>query len=183
MDDDRLANLVAVTALGLTDRVAGALAAVSGLDAVAATALVTLLDFSPAGSVQRMALALGLSHSGAVRLVDRLEGSALVRRRAGSDHRSIEISLTRKGRSLALRLRESRAAETDQALAGLSERQRRDLVRACELVIGNLTRDRLAQRAAGSAPTGGALCRLCDFTACGRPDGRCPTARETGFRP
>lgn len=182
MDDGRLANLAAVAALGLTDRVSEAITAESGLDPMSATALLTLLDFTPAGSVHRLAQGLGLSHSGAVRLVDRLVDAELVGRGPGPDQRSVTITLTKNGKSLARRLRRTREREVDGALLGLSDRQRRELTKAYELVIANLTRDRLAQRSAGRSPAGGGLCRMCDFTACGRPDGQCPTARETGYQ-
>jgi hypothetical protein len=43
-------------------------------------------------------------------------------------------------------------------------------------LITTITRQRLEQRASGVAPAGGALCRMCDFAACGRPDGACPAA-------
>jgi hypothetical protein len=62
------------------------------------------------------------------------------------------------------------------ALAGLTGAQRGQLTAACEVIIANLTDQRLARRATGAPPAGGALCRMCDFTACGRPEGRCPAA-------
>lgn len=183
MEPDRLENLLAVLAVGLTDAITGAVASESGLDPMAGTALLALLDFSPAGSIHRLAVGLGLTHSGAVRLVDRLSAAGLVRRRAGSDQRTIAIGLTAQGKSVAMRLRMARAARAEAALAGLSVRRRQELAKACELIVANLTRDRLDERAAGGRPTGGALCRMCDFAACGRPDGRCPTATVTGFSP
>src|SRR5215831_11781428 len=51
--DDRLANLLGAVATGIDDAVIGALTS-DGLDATTATALVALLDFSPAGSVERL---------------------------------------------------------------------------------------------------------------------------------
>jgi hypothetical protein len=43
-------------------------------------------------------------------------------------------------------------------------------------VLAKLAAQRRALRASGQMPPGGALCRLCDFVACGRPEGRCPVA-------
>lgn len=175
-ENQRLQNLLAAVATGLSDAIESAATEVAGLDRVATTALVALLDFSPEGSVRKLALGVGLTHSGTVRLVDRLTEAGLVRRATGSDQRSITIALTGRGKRLAQRIRAARAAQAEHAVATLTTRQRRELARTCELVLANLTAERLEQRARGESPAGGALCRMCDFAACGRPEGRCPTA-------
>lgn len=175
--DLRLANLLAVTALGLTDRLLELGPEVAEIDAAAATALVALVDFSPHGSLRRLSQVLGLTHSGAVRLVDRLAGAGLVRRESGQDERSRAVVLTRKGRSAALALRAERRSATAALLEGLGDGQRAQLTRACEVLVANLTRQRLGQRAAGRTPHGGALCRWCDFSDCGRRTGHCPAAK------
>jgi DNA-binding MarR family transcriptional regulator len=175
-EDARLVNLVGAMATGLVDRMNAACADVTRVSGAAAEALVVLLDFSPDASVHALSQAVGLTHSGGVRLVDRLEGAGWVRRRPGEDARSVKIRLTRRGRSVAERVRSRRSAEIASAIEGLTANQRADLLRSCEVVVSNLTRDRLEQRASGGLPAGGALCRLCDFTSCGRPEGRCPAA-------
>lgn len=174
--DLRLGNLLAVTALGLADRLQELGPEVAGVDPAAATALVALVDFSPHDSLRRLSEVLGLTHSGAVRLVDRLAGAGLVSREAGQDERSRAVVLTRKGRSAALALRRRRRSATAALLDGLDGGQRAQLTRACEVLIANLTRQRLAQRAEGRSPNGGALCRWCDFSDCGRATGDCPAA-------
>jgi DNA-binding MarR family transcriptional regulator len=174
--DDRLANLLGAVATGIDDAVFGALSH-DGLDATTATALVALLDFSPSGSVQRLRQVVGLTHSGAVRLVDRLDAMGLAERRRGDDRRSVAVVLTPAGRRVAHRLRRRRRAAVRGSLGGLTVREREQLTAACEVLLTTLTRQRLAQREAGEAPPGGALCRLCDFAACGRPEGRCPVNR------
>lgn len=177
MSDSRLANLLAATALGLTDRLHELGSDFAGTDPAAATALVALLDFSPHGSLRRLSQALGLTHSGTVRLVDRLAEAGLVRRESGQDQRSRAVVLTKEGRATALALRARRRSAAAALLEGLTAAQRAELTRACEVLIVNITRQRLARRAAGSAPAGGALCRWCDFNDCGRPAGSCPAAR------
>jgi DNA-binding MarR family transcriptional regulator len=175
--DSRLVNLVAVTALGLTDRLHELGTQLAGVeDFTAATALVALLDFSPRGSLRQLSEILAMTHSGAVRLVDRLEAAGLVRREAGRDERSRAVVLTRKGRTAAQAMRAHRGSVTAGLLEGLSNRQRTQLTSVCELLVANLTRQRLTQRANSSIPAGGALCRWCDFGACGRPAGNCPAA-------
>ncbi len=174
--DARLANLLATAAIGLTDQISAQTADMAQLDGKAPDALVAMLDFSPRGSVHRLSQIVGLTHSGAVRLVDRLVDAGFVQRAPGPDGRSVAVSLTREGRRLARRVRERRLAESARVLDGLADRQRDELLAACELIVASLTRRRLDQRSAGDAPPGGALCRLCDFSACGRPEGLCPAA-------
>src|SRR5579871_4353100 len=175
--DRRLLNLLSAAALGLTDRLHELGPEVVGVDAVAASALVAMVDFSPHGSLRRLSQVLGLTHSGAVRLVDRLAAAGLVSREPGPDERTRAVVLTRKGRSAAQALRAQRRSAAAALLEGLNERQRVQLSAACEVLIVNLTRQRLAQRADGILPSGGALCRWCDFGDCGRSLGNCPAAR------
>ena len=180
----RLANLLGAAAAGLTDAVDDAAAAAGPrLDARAATALVALLDFAPSRPVRMLSQVVGLTHSGAVRLVDRLAAAGYVERGPGPDSRSVTVALTGQGRRAAERIREQRQQVISAALAGLTGPQRGQLTAACELIIANLTAQRLAQRAAGTPPAGGALCRMCDFAACGRPTGRCPAAAAAARPP
>lgn len=171
----RLANLLGAAATGLTDRISE-VAAAAGLDVREAVALVALLDFSPAGSVQSLSSIVGLTHAGGVRLVDRLAEVGYVQRRAGDDRRSVSVELTADGRRTAQRLRDERHDVISAATTGLGAAERAQLMTACERLVTNLTNGRLAQRAGGTLPAGGALCRWCDFNACGRPAGRCPAA-------
>ena len=174
--DARLVNLVGALATGLTDAVNDGVTEVTGLDPAASTALIALLDFLPGGSVRRLSQVVGLTHSGAVRLLDRLVDAGLVARTTGVDARSRSITLTRAGRVLARRARSARQARIARIVDDVPQRDRAVLTQLCEGLIATITRQRLEQRAAHAPPTGGALCRLCDFAACGRPDGACPSA-------
>lgn len=172
----RLANLVGAAALGIADAISEDLAGEVDLDTTAAAAIVALLDLARDASVQTLSALVGISHSGTVRLVNRLVDAGLVERRAGKDARTNSLRLTRRGRTVALRLRAGRRAAIAAALEGLTGRQQRQLSEICQTVIANITRVRLGIRTAGGQPSGGALCRLCDPAACGRPDGECPAA-------
>ncbi len=174
--DARLANLLGAVAVGVHDAVADAIAAAVGLDPASSTALVAMLDFTPAGSVRRLSQVVGLTHSGTVRLVDRLVALGYVTRRAGGDARSRSISLTPAGRRIALRARRARRTALERSVASLSPVERDSLTELSVALVERLTAARLAQRSAGEPPAGGALCRLCDFTACGRAAGNCPAA-------
>ena len=175
--DARLVNLLGALATGLTDRIQDAAHAVAQLEGTAPAALIVLLDFSPSGSVQKLSEICGLTHSGSVRLVDRLAAAGYVERGPGRTARSVTVTLTPAGRAVALDLRTARQSAIAGTIEALSARQRAELAQACDTVITALTEQRLAQRAAGAAPAGGALCRMCDFSACGRDVGDCPAAR------
>jgi DNA-binding MarR family transcriptional regulator len=174
--DARLANLLGALATGLTDGMHEATSAAAQLDDAAATALIALLDFSPRGSVRTLSQVLGLTHSGAVRLVDRLVSAGYVARTPARDARSHSPRLTTTGVKVAQRVRIARAGAIARTLGTLSDTERATLMGLCERVVSTITRQRLEQRAAGLAPEGGALCRMCDFTACGRDKGACPAA-------
>src|SRR3979411_97467 len=86
--DARLANLLGALSTGLMDGVHEATSTAAQLDEAAASALIALLDFSPRGSVRTLSQVVGLTHSGTVRLVDRLVNAGYVTRNPGRDARS-----------------------------------------------------------------------------------------------
>jgi DNA-binding MarR family transcriptional regulator len=100
--------------------------------------------------------------------VNRLADAGLVVRAPGTDARSLAVKLTRRGHTVARRIRGERHAAIAAALSGLAEHDREALSAICEVVLANLTSARLAVRTKGGYPSGGALCRMCDPVACGR---------------
>ena len=165
VQDDRLANLLGVVATGLADRMQDASRDAAGLGGSDPAALITLLDFSPSGTVQTLSQICGLTHSGGVRLVNRLAEAGYVTRGAGHNARSVTVNLTPAGRAVALELRAARHAAIAETIAELTASQRAELVQTCEVLVTALTAQRLARRSLGASPAGGALCRLCDFGA------------------
>jgi MarR family transcriptional repressor of emrRAB len=166
----------------MTDRIGAVADAASGLSDAAPAALVALHETGrPGRSIAELRQLVGLTHSGAVRLVDRLEDAGYVTRRPGPNARTVAVVLTRRGKAAAQRIRAARREAVSSALEHLNEAQRQQLEELAATALAKLTEQRLALRASGQMPPGGALCRLCDFVACGRPEGRCPvagTARE-----
>ena len=174
--DARLANLLGALSTGLIDGVHEATSTAAHLDEAAAVALIALLDFSPRGSVETLSQVVGLTHSGTVRLVDRLVDAGYAARKPGRDARSRSPILTTTGATVARRLRSARERAIARHLATLTDNERATLTRLCERLVSAVTKQRLEQRRAGFTPPGGALCRMCDFAACGRDKGRCPVA-------
>jgi DNA-binding MarR family transcriptional regulator len=142
--------------------------------ATAPSALVALHEFLGHGTMDQLRRAVGLTPSGAVRLVDRLVQVGLVERRPGPDARSVALVLTPAGQTAARRALAARSAALDSLLVGLSATERAALTKITEKLLGAITTERLANRDQGQDPSGGWLCRLCDFDACGRAQGKCP---------
>jgi DNA-binding MarR family transcriptional regulator len=175
-DDDHLANVLGALSTALDDAMTAAIEDATGLRGAAPAALIALHDLLAGRTVDDLRRAVDLTHSGAVRVVDRLVADGLATRRAGVDARSLAIGLTARGRRLARAALEARAAVLHDAFGGLDRRERQDLTHLVERLVTRVVRRRLADRAAGHDPAGGWLCRQCDPVACGRPDGRCPAA-------
>jgi MarR family transcriptional repressor of emrRAB len=176
-DLGRLANLLGAWSLGVSDRITAAAEAAAGRGGQAPAALVALEQFAEGSTIDQLSGVLALTHSATVRLVDVLvkDGHVARRRRAG-DRRAVALRLTASGRAAARRVARARAATVQAALEGLSDAQRKSLTAMAERLTSDLTALRLEERAVGTAPPPGWLCRLCDFQVCGRPEGRCPAA-------
>jgi DNA-binding MarR family transcriptional regulator len=174
---EHTANLVSALALALADRTADAVGEVAG-SLSAAAALSALHHFigregGVPPSVDTLRQVLGLTSSGAVRLVDRLQAAGLVERGPGADGRQTYVRLTPRGRRVARRVTEARAAVADTALVALSEAERG--------VFDDLVGKVLAGMVRGPGATRW-TCRLCDTGACGRDAGACPVANEVARR-
>jgi MarR family transcriptional repressor of emrRAB len=159
------ANVVGAFALALADRLEEAARRAGG--ASAAAALVSLHGTRAGARIEALAWVTGLSHSGAVRLVDRLAAEGLLERRRGADQRSAALYLTPAGRRAARRILADRATAMHSVLSLLTDDQ--------QAVLTGIGRDVLAQLG-GEREAEGRLCRLCDLEACGRSRGRCPVA-------
>ncbi len=153
---DRTANLLGALSLVITDRTAEAMAGAGGRPE----------------SVDLLRQVLGLTSSGTVRLLDRLEEAGYVQRGPGTDGRSASITLTPAGRAAAGQVATARADVLGSALTALSPQER--------AVFDRLTGKMLAGLIRGPGATRW-MCRLCDTGACRREEGGCPVgnaARE-----
>jgi DNA-binding MarR family transcriptional regulator len=156
------ANVTGALAVAIADRLRG--------DSDAA-ALITLLERGGL-SIEWLRRIVGLSHSAAVRLVDRLSGDGLVHRRPGADGRSVSIRLTASGRRAAERLRRERQDALVNLLAPLEPEERGALLAIAEKVLAGAVGGRWEARL---------ICRLCDHGACTAAGG-CPVDRAATER-
>jgi DNA-binding MarR family transcriptional regulator len=149
--------------------------AIAALGPSAPAALAALHEFLDGGSVTELSSVLGLTHSGTVRLVDRLGVEGLVERVGAQDARAVSVVLTRSGRRMALRIRQAREQTLASALSALTSDQVNNLSAALDTMLTTVTLARAEERSARSHDRPQPwLCRLCDFAACGRSEGNCP---------
>ncbi|MGW4771259.1 MarR family winged helix-turn-helix transcriptional regulator [Nocardia sp. NPDC004278] len=159
----------------VTDRMNSAIEAVAALGPSAPAALAALHEFLDGGSVTQLSSVLGLTHSGTVRLVDRLATEGFVERVGAQDGRAVSLVLTQTGRRTAARILQTRETSLTSALSALSSDEVDNLAAALDTMLTTLAFLRAEERATGtndrSQPW---MCRLCDFAACGRSEGECP---------
>jgi DNA-binding MarR family transcriptional regulator len=175
----RLTNLVGAWTLAVADRVTAAATVAAGRGGQAPAALVALHEFASGSTIDELRAVLGISHSTTVRLIDALVADGHVSRtHHTADRRSVALTLTPAGRRTAGRILAARREAVHDALEGLSQPEQRSLLRLAETLTGQLVDLKLDERARPNAAPSGWLCRLCDFNACGRPDGQCPAAQR-----
>jgi DNA-binding MarR family transcriptional regulator len=166
-DLTRGGNVLGALSLVLADRTTHAVAAAADQSQTAAAALSALAQFLDGCTVDRLRGVLGMTSSGTVRLVDRLEQAGLVTRRMGRDGRSTHVALTAAGRRTGQAVAAARRTFLHDVLAPLTPEERRRFGQLAGKILAGMVRPPGATRW---------TCRLCDTTACGRPEGECPVA-------
>jgi MarR family transcriptional repressor of emrRAB len=161
----RESNLLGALSLAVTERIGEAVEVASAQGSSAPAALAALETFLEGESIDALRRVLGLTHSGAVRLVDRLQSAALIERRRAADGRAVALALTPAGREAARRVLAEREGALRSLLAPLTADERSELARLHGKLLAGMATDRESARH---------LCRLCDPVACGHWDGRCP---------
>jgi MarR family transcriptional regulator, negative regulator of the multidrug operon emrRAB len=165
----RVANRLGAMALTLSDGIREATEAATGMAGGVPAALVSLREWADGSSVEVLAAAMRVSHSRAVRVVDRLEAAGLARRESDpSDGRRALVRLQPAGRELAERALDARARVLLAAVEQLGAADVRDLERLLGALLDATTVDVRAARE---------TCRLCDAHACGHDEGACPVTR------
>lgn len=168
-------NVLGALSLVVSDRMNTAVEAIATLGPSAPAALAAMHEFLDGGSVTQLSSVLGLTHSGTVRLVDRLAAEGLVERVGAQDGRAVSVVLTQRGRRTAARILQTREESLASALSAFSLDEIDNLAAALDTMLTTMTLARAEER---SARTNGRpqpwLCRLCDFAACGRSEGNCP---------
>jgi DNA-binding MarR family transcriptional regulator len=160
------ANVLGANALAIATELNASGAASRRSDSDLA-ALSALDQFVGGASIDRLRDVLGLTHSGTVRLLQRLVAAGLVNRGPGVDGRTRAVTLTVRGRRAARGAANRRADYLDAVLGDLSTRE---LDQLCSLL------ERLSNHVVQIKDGGPWICRRCDVQACGRYEGHCPVA-------
>jgi DNA-binding MarR family transcriptional regulator len=160
-------------ALSLHDRTILAIEEAAAQTETGAATLSMLANFLDEPHVGLLHRVVGLTPSGAVRLVDRLEADGYLERGPGSDGRSTSVRLTPAGREMARKVADARAAVLLHALSALTPEQQRTLDELVSTMLAGLIRGPGATRW---------MCRLCDARACGHDQGACPVANAARER-
>ncbi len=168
---DRAANVLGALAGTVTDQMTAAMLAAADLPArgssSAVAALLAIDEFLGTPSLDQVRQVLGLTPSGAVRLIDRLQADGLVARGPGADGRSRAITLTERGAAAARAAAAARRTMLDTMLEGFTA----DELDTMHGLLGRMMRNAVFAKAGGAW-----ICRMCDLTACGRAENRCPAA-------
>jgi DNA-binding MarR family transcriptional regulator len=161
-----VANRLGALALTLSDSIREATEAATGMAGGLPAALVSLREWADGSPVEVLAEAMRVTHSRAVRVVDRLEADGLARRESDpADGRRALVWLEPAGRRLADRALEARSEVLLSVVAALEVKDTRELEPLLGALLEATTHD--VSAAAGT-------CRLCDVHACGHYEGACP---------
>lgn len=153
---DRTTNLLGATALAITDRIGEQMRGLLDRSGEAGAAII-VLGYAPGLSVEILRQVLGLSHPGAVRLIDRLEDDGMVERRSATDGRAVALHLTAQGTELRGQLMQRRLDMLEAALDGLCGDERVLLGQLLTKVLSNLPESEMAKHR---------ICRLCAVRIC-----------------
>jgi DNA-binding MarR family transcriptional regulator len=167
----RLVNLVGALAVGCAELQVQRMRQQTDLDEAALGALLAV-DARPGCTIGDIAKTTGLSHSGAVRSIDRLTRAHLVNRVVrAEDRRTVELHCTRNGAAVADRALTTRrqALTTLVNVALPADTDRRSLQRLVERLLQSLPKT--------DRSDAWRICRLCEHAVC-RGD-NCPVGRST----
>jgi len=156
-NDDYSQNLIGAFATAVASSMEAELAALGGHSINHESALVVLSNH-PDDGIDMLSKVLGITHSGAVRLVDTLETEGLVQRKPSPrDARAVIVRITAKGRNRATKVLRARARVTQNLLGRLDGAEKEALIPALETLLAAMTVDRSGARR---------ICRFCDEGVC-----------------
>jgi len=155
-------NLLGALVTAVNDRMQWHAEKAIGLGGPIPAALVTI-GHNYGESVEFLSGILQMSHSGCVRLVDKLDEQGLIERRPGKDRRSLSLYLTPKGRELKREVLRARREALDGVLETLNGQQQRDLVALLEVMLTGITQCK---------NDADIICRLCEEQVCAQS--HCP---------
>jgi MarR family transcriptional repressor of emrRAB len=164
--EPQIANMLGALSLAVMDRIEQGARGTIGHGGEIPAALV-VIGYGPGMTNDKLRRILGRSHSGTVRLVDRLVSDHLVERRPGKDAREVALHLTAKGASTRKELLASRISAVTAFVNVLSAPEKKRL--------GELIHEVLARQDTSELDRF-TICRMCDDRFCGN----CPLPTSKG---
>ncbi|MFT4277760.1 MAG: MarR family transcriptional regulator [Rhodopseudomonas sp.] len=152
----KVGNMLGALSILLADQIWKAVNDTLHTSGETASALI-MLGTHPGIPIKELGKALSLSHSGAVRLVDRLEKDGILKRKVGADARTVLLRLTPAGAKLRRAALRQRGGVLERALAVLSAEEARVL----ETYLDRMLRGLLTERQLGYR-----FCRMCEEESC-----------------
>jgi DNA-binding MarR family transcriptional regulator len=162
MQNARGRNLLGAFVLTVHDRMQQQAEAEIGMSGQAAAALVTI-GHNYGQSVEFLSGILQLSHSGCVRLVDKLDAQSWIERRAGQDRRSVALYLTEEGQQRKRDVLRARREALNSVFETLNAGEQEQFIGLMEIMLKAVTT---------SKSDADIICRLCEERSCAQV--RCP---------
>jgi MarR family transcriptional regulator, negative regulator of the multidrug operon emrRAB len=155
-------NLLGAFVVAVHDRMQQRAEAEISMAGQAAAALVTI-GHNFGQSVEFLSGILQLSHSGCVRLVDKLDEQGWIERRAGRDRRSVALYLTTAGQQRKREVLRARREALTSVFETLDAKEQEQFVSLMEVMLQAIT---------CSKNDADVICRLCEERSCAQA--RCP---------
>ena len=162
MSNARGRNLLGAFVVAVHDKMQRQAEAEIAMGGQAAAALVTI-GHNYGQSVEFLSNVLQLSHSGCVRLADKLHEQELIVRKPGVDRRSVALYLTDAGQERKRDVLRARREALDTVFDTLGDHQQEQLVELMEVMLQSITT---------SKNDADVICRLCEERVCAQA--RCP---------
>jgi MarR family transcriptional regulator, negative regulator of the multidrug operon emrRAB len=162
MRNARGRNLLGAFVVAVNDRMQRQAEAEISMGGQAAAALVTI-GHNFGETVEFLSGILQLSHSGCVRLVDKLHEQSLIERRPGQDRRSVALYLTEAGQRRKRDVLRARREALNSVFDTLDSGEQERFVGLMEVMLKAITSNK---------SDADIICRLCEERDCAQA--RCP---------
>ncbi|WP_024610246.1 MarR family transcriptional regulator [Pseudoalteromonas sp. TB64] len=152
-----LSNLIGTFATSVSNDIEKQIAELGGRSLSHEAALVTIYNH-PNETIDVLSKVLGLTHSGAVRLINTLEKEELVKRQKSlKDARSVVLRTTDKGSKRVELILSNRETATSKILSNFNTEQKQSFLSLIEIALGTLTSEQIEARK---------ICKLCNEGVC-----------------
>ncbi len=156
-DEKYISNLIGAFATSVSTAIESQISELGGRSLSHEAALVAIHNH-PNETIDVLSKVLGLTHSGAVRLINTLEQEGLIaRKKSVQDARSVVLCTTQEGSERVAEILSSREAAIVKVLDHFSEEQKQSFTKLLEVAMGNLTDKQSEARR---------ICRLCNEGVC-----------------